>query len=81
MCKYCITDAQRSVYCQKAKNKKDGTAAELTLEIDDLDNGLLIQCAFNYYDEYKKKIIPMGITHKIDANYCPWCGRKLNDEK
>lgn len=80
MCEYCTTDMPRNTYHVKADNYNDNIDSELTLKIDDLYEGLLVECIFNYYDEHKKEIVPMGLICKTSARYCPWCGRKLGEE-
>lgn len=78
MCEYCCdTTFKRNKYIIKGN---DDYMFEGSLSLDDLDNNLLLECSY-VIETSPKERIPMGLGAKFFVRYCPWCGRKLNDEK
>ena len=80
MCEYCTHDIERNTYNINCVDDR-GFAAEVSLEVHPIDDLLILQCVFHYYDENKQESIPMGLTAALGTRYCPWCGRKLGEEE
>ena len=77
MCEYCYnTTIQRNKYVIKGNDDYD---VECSLNIDDDDDGLILECSYIIETSLKERI-PMGLAAKFFIRYCPWCGRKLEGE-
>lgn len=78
MCEYCTPGFQRNTYDIESVDNSN-TIVNAHLGID--SNIMTLQCVFHYYDEEKGECEPRGFIAGIFARYCPWCGRKLDEEE
>ena len=79
MCEYCLNEwYKRNTYILKGTNNCD---AEIKLSLEG-EEGLLING--EWVDDFRSnndKFIKMGFSAEAFVRYCPWCERKLKNDK
>lgn len=81
MCKYCEKDDFEEGYC-KYFNEEGGFSKDFVLddetfriELEMKSDGILV---IEFYSmDHDDDLV---ITKEVKIKYCPWCGRKFNEE-